>query len=80
MGTDRESTLNYEENVRLQQKRLEQLERYDRDLSQAYSRFLELGNQKKALLDQIIELTQPNESLRCMRILIIFYINHCNGL
>jgi hypothetical protein len=58
LGLDGTRSLSYDENVRLQRERLELLERYDRDLSQAYSRFLELGEQKKALLDQIMELSQ----------------------
>lgn len=58
-GTGSANSLDYDENVRLQRERLERLQRYDRDLEQAYSRFLELGNQKKALLDQMMELTHP---------------------
>jgi len=59
LGLDSSRSLSYDENVRLQRERVERLQRYDNDLSQVYSRFLELGDQKKALLDQIIELTQP---------------------
>jgi hypothetical protein len=58
-GVDSSRSVNYDENVRLQRERVERLKSYDQDLSQAYSRFLELGNQKKVLLDQILELTQP---------------------
>ena len=58
LGLDGTRSLSYDENVRLQRERVELLERYDHDLSQAYSRFLELGEQKKALLDQIMELSQ----------------------
>ena len=58
-GVDSTRSLNYDENHRLEQEQVERLKSYDRDLSQAYSRFLELGDQKKALLDQIMELTQP---------------------
>jgi hypothetical protein len=58
LGLDGSRSLSYDENVRLQRERVERLKRYDNDLSQVYSRFLELGDQKKALLDQIIELTQ----------------------
>ena len=58
LGLDGTRSLSYDENVRLQRERVELLERYDHDLSQAYSRFLVLGEQKKALLDQIMELSQ----------------------
>lgn len=59
VGTDTYRQLNFEENTRLQRDRLERLQRYDRDISQAYARFIELGERKKALLDQILELSKP---------------------
>jgi len=52
-------SLDYGENVRLQRQAVEMLEKYDRDLNAAYSRYLEIGEQKKALLDQIMELALP---------------------
>lgn len=59
MGADNTRPLDYDENVRLQRERQERLQRYERDISQSYARYLELGYQKKVLLDQIIELSQP---------------------
>lgn len=59
MGQDSMRSLDYDENIRKQRERQERLQRYDREISQAYSRFMELGYRKKALLDQIMELTQP---------------------
>lgn len=58
---DNTRSIDYDANVRLQQARQERLQRYDREISQAYARYLELGNQKKALLDRItaLELAQP---------------------
>lgn len=58
-GMDTYRQLNFEENTRLQRDRLERLQRYDRDVSQAYARYIELGERKKALLDQILELSKP---------------------
>jgi len=46
-------SLDYDENVRQERARQEQLQRYEREIAQSYARFLELGQQKKALLDQI---------------------------
>lgn len=51
--------LDYDENVRQQQIRQDRLARYDSEISRAYARYLELGEQKKALLDQMLQLTQP---------------------
>ena len=45
--------IDYDENQRLQRERQTRLQRYDREISQSYARFLELGTQKKALLEQI---------------------------
>lgn len=60
-GTDTYRQLNFEENTRLQRDRLERLQRYDRDVSQAYARYIELGERKKAVLDQILELSKPTQ-------------------
>lgn len=46
-------SLDYDENVRQERARHERLQRYEREIAQSYARFLELGQQKKALLDQI---------------------------
>lgn len=60
-GVGMESTpgLDYEENVRRQRERQERLQGYERDIAQTYARYLELGAQKRRLLDQIIGLAQP---------------------
>lgn len=58
MGMERSSLVNYDENLRLQKERGERLRRYDSDIARAYARHQELGEQKKALLDQIMELSQ----------------------
>jgi hypothetical protein len=58
MGTDNSRPIDYDENVRRQKERAERLQRYDRDITKAYARHQELGVQKKALLDQIMELSQ----------------------
>lgn len=60
-GMDNARSLDYDETVRQQQARQERLQRYDHEISQAYARYLELGNQKKALLNRIseLELAQP---------------------
>jgi hypothetical protein len=57
MGTDSNRILDYDENVRQQQARQERLLRYDREINQAYARYLELSDRKKALLDQIQALS-----------------------
>ena len=46
----------YDDTIRIQRERRERIEQYSRDLNQLYARYKELGNQKKALLDQIMEL------------------------
>ena len=50
--------LSYDDNVRLQRERQERIEQYTRDLKRYYARYAELGEQKRALLDQLIELTR----------------------
>jgi hypothetical protein len=60
MGMDNASTLDYDENIRLQQARQQRLLRYDREINQAYVRYLELGDRKKALLEQILALPLPS--------------------
>ena len=63
MGEDSRA-LDYDENVRLQQARQERLQRYDREISSAYTRYLELASQKKALLDQMQAVQEPETSAR----------------
>lgn len=48
----------YDDNVRIQRERQERIEQYTRDLNRLYSRYAELGEQKRALLDQLIELAK----------------------
>ncbi|KIO48464.1 hypothetical protein [Nitrosospira sp. NpAV] len=48
----------YDDNVRMQRERQERIEQYARDLNRLYSRYAELGEQKKVLLDQLMELTK----------------------
>lgn len=60
MGVDVTTTrgLDYDDNVRRQREREERLQRYERDISQAYARYLELGEQKRTLLEQIVSVAQ----------------------
>ena len=51
----------YDDNIRLQRERTERIQQYTRDLSQLYARYAELGNQKRALLDQLTELAQQTQ-------------------
>lgn len=48
----------YDDNVRMQRERQERIEQYARDLNRLYSRYAELGEQKRVLLDQLMELTK----------------------
>ena len=50
----------YDDNIRLQRERTERSQ-YTRDLDQLYARYAELGNQKRALLDQLTELAQQTQ-------------------
>ncbi|SFU53302.1 hypothetical protein [Nitrosospira multiformis] len=54
----------YDDNIRLQRERTERIQQYTRDLSQLYARYAELGNQKRALLDQLTELAQQTQAGR----------------
>ena len=56
--------INYDENIRLQRERTERIQQYTRDLNQLYARYAELGNQKRALLDQLTELAQQAQAAR----------------
>lgn len=48
----------YDDNVRMQRERQERIEQYTRDLNRLYSRYAELGEQKRVLLDQLMELAK----------------------
>ncbi|MGH8761961.1 MAG: hypothetical protein ACREUR_01875, partial [Nitrosospira sp.] len=50
--------INYDDNIRLQRERQERIQQYTRDLNDLYSRYSELGEQKKSLLGQLMELTK----------------------
>lgn len=58
MGPDSSQVVDYDENLRAQRERQGRTQRYDQDVSQAYARYLELGEQKKALLDQLLQLSR----------------------
>ena len=50
----------YDDVVRLQRERQERIEQYTRDLKRFYARYAELGEQKRVLLDQLMELTKAS--------------------
>ena len=58
MGPDSSRAIDYDENLRQQREHQDRLQRYDQDVSWAYGRFVELGAQKQALLDQLLQLSQ----------------------
>ncbi len=49
--------VNYDDNIRMQRERQERIQQYDRDLNELHSRYSELGEQKRALIDQLMEIT-----------------------
>ena len=51
-------TVDYDENIKRQKEKQQRIERYDLEIRQSYARYLELGLQRKLLLDRIIELTR----------------------
>lgn len=48
----------YDDNVRLLRERQERIQQYTEDLNRLYARYAELGEQKKVLLDQLMELAK----------------------
>ncbi|SFN43697.1 hypothetical protein [Nitrosospira briensis] len=48
----------YDDNVRLLRERQERIQQYTEDLNRLYARYAELGEQKKVLLDQLMELVR----------------------
>lgn len=48
----------YDDNVRLLRERQERIQQYKQDLNRLYSRYAELGEQKRVLLDQLMELAK----------------------
>lgn len=53
--------INYDDTVRLQRERQERLQRYERDLDELYARYAELDEQKKAILDELLDFSNPQE-------------------
>ncbi|MDQ3184884.1 MAG: hypothetical protein M3Q16_00120 [Pseudomonadota bacterium] len=49
---------NYDDNIRLQRERQERIQQYTRDLNDLYSRYSELGERKRALVDQLMEIVK----------------------
>lgn len=48
----------YDENVRSQRERQERIQQYTRDINRLYSRYNELDEQRRGLIDQLMELTR----------------------
>ena len=57
-GLKDNAPVSYDDTVRLQRERQERIEQYTRDLKRFYARYAELGEQKRVLLDQLMELTK----------------------
>ena len=57
-GLKDNAPVSYDDTVRLQRERQERIEQYSRDLNRLYSRYAELAEQKKVLLNQLMELTK----------------------
>jgi hypothetical protein len=55
-GMNSNPPLSYDDNVRLQRERQDRIQQYTRDLNDLYSRYSELEEQKRAVLDQLMEL------------------------
>jgi len=51
----------YDDTVRLQREREDRIQQYTRDLDELYSRYSELNEQKKAVIDQLMELSKARE-------------------
>lgn len=54
---DSRPPLDYDENQRRQRERQERLQRLDRDVTESYNRYQELGRQKQSIQDQMRALT-----------------------
>jgi hypothetical protein len=50
--------ISYDDSIRLQRERKERFQQQSRDLDRLYARYAELGEQKKAILDQLRELAK----------------------
>lgn len=59
MGGMRDSPpINYDDMIRVQQERKERIQQYTRDINNLYSRYTELGERRRALMDQLMELAR----------------------
>jgi hypothetical protein len=54
----------YDDQVRVLRERQERIQQYGQDLTRLYSRYAELGEQRRALFDQLMELTRSAADLR----------------
>ena len=50
--------ITYDESVAVQRERKDRFNQHTRDLDRLYARYAELGEQKKAILEQLRELTK----------------------
>jgi hypothetical protein len=50
--------ISYDESIRLQQERKERFNQHSRDLDRLYARYSDLGEQKKAILEQLREIAK----------------------
>jgi GrpB-like predicted nucleotidyltransferase (UPF0157 family) len=55
---DGEQSIDFNENLKRQREKQERLQAYDREISQAHARYMELATRKRALLDEINELAK----------------------
>jgi hypothetical protein len=53
--------ISYDDTVRMQRERQERLQKYERDLDELYAQYAELDEQKKAVLDELLELGKARE-------------------
>ncbi|MDE2367186.1 MAG: hypothetical protein KGM95_09670 [Betaproteobacteria bacterium] len=59
-SVDSNPPLSYDELVRLQRERQERIQKYTRNLNDLYSRYSELEEQKRMVLDQLMDLTKAS--------------------
>jgi hypothetical protein len=57
-GLKDNAPISYDDQVRLLRERQERIQQYGQDLNRLYSRYAELGEQRRALFDQLMELTR----------------------
>lgn len=55
-------SINYDESVAQQRQQQERIEQRTHEMNSLYARYVELGRQRQALLDQIINLAMPPKS------------------